>query len=479
MQRDCSNSDVLHWVPVALVGLLCCFAVFVPVARAGAMEAQLDAALAQAGAKTRVGLLVEDLDNRATVYASLPDEPLKPASVMKLLTTAAALLHLGPDFAFETRLLLAGDELLVIGGGDPGLGDERIARRYGRPLHWEFDAWADALRQRGVSHIRTIALDDGIFDQELRHPDWPADQYQAWYQAPVAGLNFNDNCLDARITVRGGQVTLQLTPPLPAAFWTNALRVGERHHPIVRRDAGSDVVSFRGTVTKGGPFSPISVNRPTVFFGHALRQALEQRGVRVGGDVVRRRMTPAALAAAQPLHTVRTPLRDVLWRSNTFSQNLFAECLMKALAAHGRGGTPNGRAGSWDEGRRVMVGALGELGLSLSGAVLRDGSGLSHDNRLTARQIVDLLVRMDRHPLSTVYRESLADAGEEGTLSRRFNDPRFHGRLVAKTGTIRGVRTLAGYVTRPDGTRLAFALLANGEPPPELTRRVSEVLCGP
>lgn len=449
-----------------------------PDSAALAVEARLEALLARVRPPTRVGLAVENVTTAQRWANPDADAALKPASVMKLLTTAAALVHLGPEFAFETRLLLHGDDLLVLGGGDPGLGDERLARRRGRPLHWEFDAWADALRSLGIDELRTIALDDTIFDQQYRHPDWPADQHQAWYQAPVGGLNFNDNCVDAAVRLAGGQVVLTLRPALPPEFFRNELRAASRHEAIVRREAGSDVFVFRGGVARSADFPPVSVNRPAAFFGHALRAALEQRGIRVRGQVVRRTLTPQMIAESKLVYVHRTPLADVLWRCNTFSQNLFAECLVKALAAYDRGGRRGAAPGSWEAGTAVMRSALNELGVPLDGAVLRDGSGLSHENRVSASQVARLLVTMRRGPHAALYTDSLADPGQEGTLARRFRDPRYRDRLVAKTGTIRGVRTLAGYVTRPDGDVLAFALLANGDPPAGLDEQVCDVLCG-
>ena len=108
-------------------------------------------------------------------------------------------------------------------------------------------------------------------------------------------------------------------------------------HP--QAPAGGDVFQLSGTVAKGGPLDPVSVNQPGVFFAHALRQALERRGIEVRGDVVRRQLSDADLSAATLLATHTTPLPDVLWRCNTFSQNMFAECVLKSLAAY----EPDGR----------------------------------------------------------------------------------------------------------------------------------------
>ena len=437
---------------------------------------RLSALLAKLPAETHAGLVVEDVTDGTRWFAHEPRRPLKPASVLKLFVTAAALERLGPDFRYETRVYARDGELWVIGCGDPGLGDERLAARRGQAVTSVFDEWAAALKARGVRSLKTIVLDDGVFDHVRRHPDWPVEQAHTWYQAPVGGLNFNDNCLDARVGLRNGVVDLVLQPPLPTGFIRNELAVGKQHRPSVTRGSNSDVFVFRGTVARTADLRPTSVGRPSVFFGHALKLALESRGTAVTGQVVRRTIPSAVLADATPLATHSTPLPDVLWRCNAFSQNLFAECVLKSLAAYEPGGGRSGRPGSWEDGVRVLHATLSDLGLTLEGAVFRDGSGLSHENRVTAEQVVQVLSIMWRHRHSGMFRESLSVAGREGTLRRRLDEPLLRERIRGKTGTIRGVRALAGYATRLDGTTLSFALLVNGVGANDLARQVCHVL---
>ena len=442
-----------------------------------AVQGRLAELLAQLPKGTEAGLVVLDCDDQTRWFAHQPERPLKPASVIKLFTTAAALERFGPDFTYETRVYLHDEELLVLGGGDPGLGDERIARRHGRPLHVEFDDWARLLKERGITRLKTIALDDSIFDRQLRHSDWPDAQATAWYQAPVGGININDNCLDARFTAHNGRVTLLLQPDLPTSFFRNQLRAAARHEPVATRAADQDVFEFRGPVARDDQFKPISVRRPTVFFGFALQHALEKRGVMLPGRVVRRMPTPTALAQAELLDIRSTALGDVLWRCNTFSQNMFAECLLKSLAAFDPDGSRSGIEGSWEVGIRQLEETLQQLGIDLDGAIFRDGSGLSHESRVTAEQVVQLLAHMRRHQHGELFVASLAQPGQEGTLHhRRWAAPALQDRLRAKTGTLNDVRSLAGYVQRPDGRTLAFALLINGDSSPAMRVQFAEAL---
>ncbi len=426
------------------------------------LRQRLDRLVARLPQGTQVGLAVAEVGSNTIWFEHRADVPLVPASVQKLLVTAAALERFGPSFAYQTRVYARGDELWIVGAGDPGLGDRRIAERHGRAIDHFFDEWAAALRQRGLTSLSKIVLDDSVFDEQVRHPDWPDSQADRWYQAPVGGLNINDNCLDITVAVRGGGVELRLQPEVPLSLIDNGLKAGKQQRPVLKRPAGSDVFQLRGTVARGGTLDPVSVNQPTLFFAHALQRALEQRGVAIRGDVVRRRLSDAELSGATLLATHRTDMADVLWRCNTFSQNLFAECLLKTLAAYEPDGRRNGTSGSFAAGHEVVQATLARLGVDLRGSVPRDGSGLSRQNRASAGHFVQLLVRMQRHPHAELFLGSLARAGEPGSMRRRYDDPVLKGCLRAKTGTLAGVHTLAGYVTRPDNTVLAFACLVNG-----------------
>jgi D-alanyl-D-alanine carboxypeptidase/D-alanyl-D-alanine-endopeptidase (penicillin-binding protein 4) len=440
----------------------------------GEKAARLAALLARLPAKAQVGLVVLDLSTGATVFAQDPETPLKPASVLKLFVTAAGLERFGPQFRYATRVYIRGDEVWVIGAGDPGLGDPRIAERYGQRPCEVFDEWATALKAAGPRRVSKLVLDDSVFEGTSRHPDWPASQADRWYQAPVGGLNINDNCLDARVDVRGN-LNLVLTPDLPTDFVANSLRLGKKHQPVVRRRCSSDQFEFSGCVCRSDELGPVSAGQPTVFFGYALKTALARQGIAVA-DVVRRVIPDPGAAGGRLVAEHSTGLPDVLWRCNTFSQNLFAECLLKSLAAYGPDGRRTGQPGGWDSGVAVEQATLSKLGVDLSGAVLRDGSGLSHSNRVSAAQIVQLLAAMKRHRCANVFVDSLAAPGEDGSMRRRYARIGAADRLRAKTGTLAQVHSLAGYVDQADGTTLAFALLCNGPVSADMPVQVAEIL---
>ncbi|MCA9243873.1 MAG: D-alanyl-D-alanine carboxypeptidase/D-alanyl-D-alanine-endopeptidase [Phycisphaerales bacterium] len=431
--------------------------------------------------KAHVCLVVRGLSDGQTWIDRDGDEPAKPASVLKLFTTAAALERFGVDFAFETSFLLSPvtsadggqtRELWVIGGGDPGLADERLLEREGATVNdWLAKFAARVKAHLGDARLSAIVLDDDVFDREWRNDTWPPDQVDRWYQAPAGGVNFNDNCVDFAVELNDGNPRAVTTPPMPDTFLRVNLKRGKDNTAIVARLLESDVFDVRGDVKSDHVIGPASVRDPTLFAGYALRQALQQAGAPCP-RVLRRDFAANQLAGADEVLKVRTPLRDIIWRCNTFSQNLFAEALMKSLNAYGRGGAPTGQPGSWSTGISILRSTLEGIGVELNGAEFRDGSGLSHHNRVSASQIVTLLHRAQTRPWGAVFRDSLAEPGEEGSLERRYDDDRLKGRVWAKTGTIRGVRSLAGYLERPDGQRLVFAIMVNGSGPRDLPERV-------
>ena len=441
-----------------------------------ALASRLEKLLSGHPADTRIGLAVLAADSGRVLFAHDADTPLKPASLQKLLVTAAALERFGADFRYETRVYLQGSELWIVGAGDPSLGDDRVAERRGQKQDQFIDDWTAALRTRNVTELSGIVLDDTVFEPPGRHFDWPEDQSDRWYQAPVGGLNLNDNCLDINIKAAGGAIQLELQPNVPADWVHSRLKLGKRQRPVVRRPANQDAFELSGTIVRGGALPSVSVRQPTDFFGAALRHGFEQRGLTVRGSVVQQPLRAGSLPDDQLVATYTTPLPDILWRCNRFSQNLFGECLLKTLAAYEPSGRRASDPGSWEAGRDVLCETLSRIGVDLDSATIRDGSGLSHYNRVTASQFATLLYRMRTHRHADVFLASLAEPGEPGSMAHRYDDPALRGRLRGKTGTITGVRCLAGYLTRPDGTVLTFALLINGEAPASLLTEVSKAI---
>ena len=443
-------------------------------------------------AKMRLGVRIELIHpERELVYKHGSDRSLKPASNQKLLTTAATLSLLSPDFAYRTLLARRGEDLVVIGSGDPSIGDPRMAKERNETITALFDAWADRVASLGVKRISgDLLFDDYVFEQMHLLPNW-REQFNSshWYVAPIGGLNFNDNCVDVVIapaSKRGQPARITLIPDTPWVKLANKTRTAAKGEPVIHRTGtGPITIAVSGRVSKPNsrdkPQS-IAVTDPGMFFGSTFQSVLAKHDIEVVGELRRARVRPETGVLPRDVKIIATherKLTDVLWRVNKSSQNAFAEALLKTLGAYtGREQTPG--LGSYETGRAAIVRFLEDEGIPSAGCVIDDGSGLSHHNRLTANVITAILARMDRHPRRKVWWSNLAVPGEAaGTLRRRMKD--LADVLRAKTGHIGGVSTLSGYVIGPGGRRYAFSVLCNDTHKPKggtgAAHKLQEAVC--
>lgn len=373
-----------------------------------------------------------------------PDSPRTPASNMKILTGAAAMARLGPEFRFVTQFVRTKEgDLVVVGDGDPNWS--------GRFFDDDPDAMARSvardLKKHGVTRVRDLVLDASRFDDVTVHPDWPRDQLHRWYCAPVAALVFNDSCWDFRVKPggrAGRPARIEIEPSLLEPALINRCETITRGNHVVhvaRLDDGSLSVRGRVQLTSRGVPANLTVGKPVAFFGRALRAALRAEGITVAG-AVRRGKRPVD---GERVMFVRSRIERTMRVMMTNSQNLYAECLFKRLGS-----------GSFESAAERGAASLARAGISIDGLDWRDGSGLARTNRVTARTVYEALQRYRDEP---VFVDSFA-AGGTGTLRRRYKS--LGDRVRAKTGTIRGVSALSGYVTGRKGGRYVFVVLCNG-----------------
>lgn len=415
------------------------------------------------------GVHILALPDGSELYGLNAERSFKPASNMKLVTTAAAVDMLGVGFVYQTILARRGNDLLIVGSGDPATGDPQLAAKRGEDITAMFHRWAQALRAKGITEISgRLLFDDSVFDSQRTHPSWKPGDLDAWFAAPVGGLNFNDNCIDADVspaTRPGEPAVVSLTPRTESVRLENRCLSGGKGEPLIRREPGRDVLVLTGRCTKKVSVAPVAVHDPGMLFASACRMALVASGIKIGSDVRRASIRKPDGSLPEDwtvVATSTTRLPDVLVRCNKSSQNLFAECLLKTLGT--RQGGAVGQAdlpeGSWTTGRAAIRQFLMKVGVSPHECVVDDGSGLSHDNRLSPVHLTAVLRYMFNHAHRDVYINSLAVSGRDGTLKRRMTG--IAGRVYAKTGYVAGARTLSGYVQGRDQKRWAcFAILVN------------------
>ena len=435
-------------------------------------------------AATQASACVIDLRTGRTLYELHADQPLIPASSAKVFTLAGALKVLGPDFEFHTRLATDGVNLFLVGDGDPGLGDPRIHQGAGQQITADFEHWAAALQAAGYSSFTgDLIIDDTLFDDVRLHPDWDPDDLGKWFAAPVGALNFNDNCIDITLTpsaTPGAPVQVACAPPCPLIEIVNGGRTGTPNQAYLHHAPGTFTYEVTGSCNKPWPFGAVAFPDPGLLTAETLRAVFTRAGIQVSGPTrrARVRLSENSLPHTLTLLAVRvTPLSDVLARAGKDSQNLFAECLFKRTGyawSHRRG--QSNAPGSWQSGRAAVTDVLRTAGVNCTGTVLADGSGLSRENRCTARQLAGVLAWMHTQPEGSALAASLSAAGVDGSLRKQLTD--LPGRVRAKTGTMKSVRTLAGYVYEGDTPRYAFALMFNGYQGPSTPyRKIQEQCC--
>ncbi len=372
------------------------------------------------------GVEVRNLRSGNVVYARNPERNLKPASTLKLVTTAAALDALGPDARIRTTVETSGrldglgrilGDVYLVGRGDPNLSG-RFAD--GRPTAI-FEDMAEALRQQGVRRIEGRLIGhEGLFSGDRRGDDWSWGDLVWGYGAEVSALSFNDNV--AVLTVGPGEregdpIVIDRVPASAYYRVTSSAVTGPRggaYELTLQRDLGSTLIRLSGAVAAGSAPQTLSVaiEDPARYAATVFAEVLAAKGILVSGGV------------------------------DTTSQPLPA-------------------------GTRVLAGhespPLAEMVKSWA---MQDGSGLSRSDLVTPHGMAGLLAGMDKHRYASAFRDSLPVAGVDGTLATRMEQPAARGKVVAKTGTIRHVNALGGYVTARSGERFAFYAAVNHHPGP-------------
>lgn len=427
---------------------------------AAALPAAFTAALAEAGIPTdHVAVVVQPLDAAAPLLSHNAEAALNPASVMKLVTSFAALHHLGPGYTWTTDVWADGaiadgvldGNLVIKGYGDPTLTLERM---------WLLQR---ELRARGIRHIRgDLVLDTSHFDVPAIDPGTFDGEPFALYNAPPGALVANFNATTLRLKPDARQVLIVPDVALPGVTLASQLVLEDRAECNGWKDAitpfmpegQQPVLVMSGRYASGCGEQTLSLNlfAPAATFDFIFRGLWAEAGGTLGGTTVAGR----APASAPLLRFASPPLTDALIRLNKYSNNLMTRNLFLTLGAeiHGAPATP-------DKGARAVRAALAQRGVSTRKLVLENGAGLSRIERISAQALTQLLHAAWRSPLFAEFESALPIVAIDGTLKRRFNGSALTGNAHLKTGTLRDVSALAGYVTTVHGKRVSFVMLVN------------------
>lgn len=409
-----------------------------------------------------IGIFIQSLRDGDIWYDYQASDRFIPASNTKIITAALALDHLRPEYTFTTSVLATGDitdgvlqgDLILRGHGDPSLLPEDL-----QALAQTLAAGDPARNIPSLREVRgRIILDDTFFPRPgaLLGTGWEADDLPWYYAAPASALSCSRNAVT--VTVRGtevGKPALVTATPATALFsYENmAMTRGDVKTGAVEVLPNGRRVRIVGRIAPGAELiERISVADPALFTGEIFRAALQRAGITVG-EMAKGSAPAEARVLAEH---ISAPLSTLLQTMLKESDNHYAEQLRWTMLTLYSLEVP------LETRYPAMVQDFTtHSGLLSSGLALVDGSGLSRQNTATPIGVSGVLSYLAASPYAATFYEALPIAGVDGTLKKRLLGTPAAGNARAKTGTMRGVSTLAGYVTTTSQQeRLVFAIYA-------------------
>jgi D-alanyl-D-alanine carboxypeptidase/D-alanyl-D-alanine-endopeptidase (penicillin-binding protein 4) len=427
------------------------------------------------------GFLAIDSKTGEIVAQYHPDKALRPASNLKLITTATALQLYGSDFRFETKLGYTGrldtanhilyGNVIIKGGGDPTLGSKYFDET---KTHRFLQDWADTLKNLGIDSVtgRVIA-DARVFSRDIVPLSWSWNNMGDYYGAGPCGLTIYDNYFTVYFdtdSTRGVTVTIDsVVPSVPGLVFDNGVisdTVSGDHSDILGAPY-CNLRYLRGALPLGKKGFGVKGSLPDPAFVAAceMNRVLKENGIKCSGrptTVHRLWLTGKKLpdSVKYVMSTFSPPLSKIIQQTNTHSINLFAEHMLDLS------GFKLADTAQTETDAKAVMHYWDSLGMDIQGMALTDGSGLSQYDAVTPRQMVFVLRYMKHNsPYFEDYYQSLPLAGDSvraGTLEGMFKGTPAENNLRAKSGTIDRVKSYTGFVTSRSGREIIFSTIVNG-----------------
>lgn len=417
-----------------------------------------------------VSVSVVNANTGEQLVETKPQYCLVPASVQKLVTSAAALEILGGDFHFKTSLWADGEiengklsgNLIISGGGDPSLGSGYFYTENEKEAF--LSVWVSMVKAAGIDTIDgNIIADPNYFSDRDVPQSWLWEDLGNYFGAAASGINVFDNTFEIVFQtpeeLNKTAEIIDIKPEIPNLVLENEVLSSseQKDGTTVFGNPNDSFRMIKGTLPAGKNNFPIkaSIPNPAMLLASELKKALVNTGINVWGET--KNCNKDQLSNSMQLigSWPSPPLTEIIKKMNHESINLYAEALLKQLALTQKD------EGSTEKGIEALTQFWNSKGLNGS-FNLADGSGLSRQNTITAKTITDVLVYMKNNsPWYEAFYNSVPLTGIEGTQKYYFQDSSLKGKLRAKSGSMSGVRSFAGYMTTSNGTEIAFCLIVN------------------
>lgn len=422
--------------------------------KAQTMAERLDALLNETVLKTsEVGVTVFDLTSGESVYQYQDEKLYRPASIQKIVTSVTALAMLGEKYTMDTRLCHTGvvrndtlDKLYLIGGFDPELMEEHL------------DTLVDAVVRTGIKYVDTLVADVSMMDSVYWGPGWSWDDAPYSFQPYLSPLMLNRGCVDVTVfpTQKDSLAAIECKPV--SDFYATINRTVSRHPEAGKLQITRNWLGHGNTIIVSGNVdrkrtTSVSMYPSQHFFVHVFAERLRNKGVNIGQSV----WSESPVDSALVLCTIHRPIGEVLMRALKESDNLCAESMFYHLASKNH---PSGRVGAEDGSEVINRFMKEKLGFNPEYYRIADGSGVSLYNYVSPRLLLEYLKYAYYHrEVFMPFYEALPVAGIDGTLKHRMKKAPAYRNVRAKTGSVTGVSSLAGYVKAANGHWLGFVII--------------------
>lgn len=434
------------------------------------------------------GLSVIELDSGSLVASNLPDKSLIPASTMKILTTGAAMGLLGKDYRYTTFIEYDGvydsingiihGNLFIRGTGDPSL----CSSHFPVDSVNGFASLPKRLKKMGIKIIEGNIYGDKTFFSDNPIPDgWNWGDLGQYYGAGTSGLDYKDNKVTLYFnSMKGdsGRLVKVFPQPKGIKYVSYVTADGRKDEAYVYGTLNSSTYMVTGSIPPGKKDYEVEASNPdpALTCAEDIFNGCFTQGIIIGGTAKtwsrndQRNAKPFVRKALTSYTSV--PLSQIIEVTNTKSDNVYAEQLLRTL------GALKGVDGTTDAGTVVVKNYWASQGIDVSGMYVMDGSGLSRSNLVTTRQQAMILYKISKMPWFAEFDASLPVAGKEGSMSSLCKGTCAESNMRAKTGYINRARGYAGYVKTKSGKTVCFSILANNYTcsPTEMKKKLEKVL---